>query len=256
MSESAGTLPDRSFWRAVLHWLGRLVPGFIRRFFRDRFWDISKSEAWGYAVWSAMGIVIAVPELLAAAGGNNFLWPTISTTVGHLQDRWPVLTLIPVALIVMAGYSVLRVRLGDTAVQADLQAIGRSPQGRLVKQDVQFDQLAQGGIPPAPPKRGELQRIFPYFALATVVVVAGGVLAAPSDSRFLVGYVLYSLIALFWVVIPNLAAYFIGKDFPFTTLVFTVRGLGRRLQFAAAFVAALLVILLLHLAFYPWPSRR
>lgn len=245
-----------SFWRAVPHWLGRLVPGFIRRFFRDRFWDISKSEAWGYAVWSAMGIVIAVPELLAAAGGNNFLWPTISTTVGHLQDRWPVLTLIPVALIVMAGYSVLRVRLGDTAVQADLQAIGRSPQGRLVKQDVQFDQLAQGGVPPAPPKRGELQRIFPYFALATVVVVAGGVLAAPSDSRFLVGYVLYSLIALFWVVIPNLAAYFIGKDFPFTTLVFTVRGLGRRLQLAAAFVAALLVILLLHLAFYPWPSRR
>jgi len=38
--------------------------------------------------------------MLAAAGGNNFLWPTISTTVGHLQDRWPVLTLVPVALIV------------------------------------------------------------------------------------------------------------------------------------------------------------
>ena len=36
-------------------------------------------------MWSAMGVVIAVPELLAVAGGNNFLWPTISTTVGHLQ---------------------------------------------------------------------------------------------------------------------------------------------------------------------------
>jgi hypothetical protein len=202
-----------------------------------------------------MGIVIAVPELLAAAGGNNFLWPTISTTVGHLQDRWPVLTLIPVALIVIAGFSVARIKLGDTAVQADLQAIGRTPQGRLVKQDVQFDQLAQGGIPPAPPKRGEWP-ILPYFAFATVVVVAGGVLAAPSNSRFLVGYVLYALIALFWVVIPNLAAYFVGKDFPFTTLVFTVRALARRLQLVAAFVAALLVILLLHLAFYPWPSRR
>jgi len=237
----------------VLHWLASIVPGFVRRFFKARFGDVRRSEAWGYAVWSAMGVVIAVPELLAAAGGNNFLWPTISTTVGHLQDRWPVLTLIPVALIVMAGYSVLRVRLGDTAVQADLQAIGRSPQGRLIKQDVRFDQLTRGGIPPAPPKRGEWA-ILPYFAFATVVVVAGGVLAAPSDSRFLVGYVLYSLIALFWVVIPNLAAYFFGKDFPFTTLFFTVRALGRRLQFVAAFVAALLVILLLHLAFYPWPS--
>lgn len=246
---------SRPVWRVVLGWLAMLVPGFIRRFFRARFGDVSKSEAWGYAVWSAMGVVIAVPELLAAAGGNNFLWPTISTTVGHLQERWPVLTLIPVALIVMAGYSVLRIRLGDTAVQADLQAIGRSPQGRLVKQDVQFDQLTRGGVPPAPPRRGEWP-VLPYFAFATIVVVAGGLLVAPSDSRFLVGYVLYSLIALFWVVIPNVAAYYLGKDFPFTTLVFTVRALGRRLQFVAALVAALLVILLLHLAFYPWPSRR
>ena len=94
-----------------------------------------------------MGVVIAVPELLAAAGGNNFLWPTISTTVGHLQGRWPVLTLIPVALIVMAGTSVLRIKLGDTALQADQQAIGRSLQGRLIKQDVTLEQLAPGGIP-------------------------------------------------------------------------------------------------------------
>lgn len=247
---------NRPFWRKLLAWLATLVPARVRRFFLARFWDVSRSEASGYAVWSAMGVVIAVPELLAAAGGNNFLWPTISTTVGHLQHRWPVLTLIPVALIVMAGYSVLRIRLGDTAVQADLQAIGRSPQGRLIKQDVQFDQLGRGGIPPAPPERGEFRRVLRYFAFATAVVVAGGLVAAPSDSPFVVGYVLYSLIALFWVVIPNLAAYFFRKDFPFTTLVFTVRALGRRLQFAAAFVAALLVILLLHLAFYPWPSRR
>ena len=150
----------------------------------------------------------------------------------------------------------LRIKLGDTALQADQQAIGRSPQGRLIKQDVTLEQLALGGIPPAPPRRGEFEHVFPYFVFATAVVVAGGVAAAPSDSRFLVGYVLYSLIALFWVVIPNLAAYFVGKDFPFTTLVFTVRALGRRLQFVAAFVAALLVILLLHLAFYPWPTRR
>ena len=39
-------------------------------------------------------------------------------------------------------------------------------------------------------------------------------------------------------------------------MFFTVRSLGRRLQFVAALVAALLVILLLHLAFYPWPSQR
>jgi hypothetical protein len=98
--------------------------------------------------------------------------------------------------------------------------------------------------------------VVPYFAFATVVVVAGSLLASASENRFLVGYVLYSLIAIFWIVVPNALAYFFGKDFPYTTLFFTVRSLGRRLQFVAAVAAALLVILLLHLAFYPWPSPR
>jgi hypothetical protein len=54
-------------------------------------------------------------------------------------------------------------------------------------------------------------------------------------------------------VIPNVAAYWFRKDFPYTNLFFTVNFLARRLQLVAALVAALLVILLLHLAFYPWP---
>ena len=71
----------------------------------------------------------------------------------------------------------------------------------------------------------------------------------------MVGYVLYSLIAIVWVVVPNVAAYRFKRDVPFTTLFFTVRCLSRRLQFVAAVIAALLVILLIHLALYPWPSR-
>jgi len=68
----------------------------IRRYFADRFSDVSPSEKWGYAVWAAMGVVIAVPEIWAAVAGSDFLWPTISTTVGHLEDRWPVVALLPV----------------------------------------------------------------------------------------------------------------------------------------------------------------
>ena len=203
-----------------------------------------------------MGVVIAVPELLAAAGGNNFLWPTISTTVGHLQGRWPVLTLIPVALIVMAGTSVLRIRLGDTALQADQRAIGRSPQGRLIKQEVTFEQLAQGGIPPAPPaprgvagasvlrvryrgRRHRRRRRLPRATAGSSSGTSSTRSSRSSGSSFRTS--------------PRTSS---KKDFPFTTLVFTVTALSRRLQFVAAFVAALLVILLLHLAFYPWPTRR
>jgi hypothetical protein len=92
-----------------------------------------------------------------------------------------------------------------------------------------------------------------YFASATAIVVGASLVSSRSDNRFLVGYVLYSLIAIFWIVVPNVAAYYFKRDFPYTNLFFTVSSLGRRLQLVAGLVAALLVILLLHLAFYPWP---
>jgi hypothetical protein len=233
--------------------LWRLLPARIRRYLEERFEDVSRSEALGYAVWSAMGVVVGVPEIWAAVAGEDFIWPTISTTIGHLQERWPVVALLPVAAIVMGGYSVFRVpTVGDTVLQADEQALGRTAQGRLVKQEVSREDLAVGGVP-APADLLDTTIVKLYFALATTTVVAGSLVASLSDNRFLVGYVLYSLITIFWIVVPNLAAYYFKRDFPYTNLFFTVSALGRRLQFAAGLVAALLVILLLHLAFYPWP---
>lgn len=253
MSEHASALSDTPFWRKAVRRLWLLfVPGTIRRYLAARFSDVARSEAAGYVVWGAMAIVIGVPEIWAAVAGDQSLWPTISTTVGHLQDRWPVVALIPVGLLAMGGYSVFHVGAASTAVQADLQALARTPQGRLAKEDVTLAQLADRG---APTLAGRTQLdVRPYFAVATFVVVAGALAAAPSQNRFLVGYVLYSLIAVFWVIVPNVLAYWFKKDVPFTTLFYTVRCLGRRLQLVAALVAALLIILLLHLAFYPWPS--
>ena len=243
------------FWRPVLVWIWAHLPKRVRDALRRRFGDITRSEGWGYAVWGAMGVVIAVPELWAVGKGDNFPWPTISTTVGHLEHRWPVVALVPVALIVMAGYSALTVRPASLTLQADLQAIGRTPQGRLTKQDVTFEQLASSGgaVPPVEASRPPWP-IIPYFVVATIAVVVVSVVAAQSHDRFLVGYVLYALIAIFWVIVPNVGAYWFKKDVQFTTLVFTVACLGRRLRFVASVVAALLVILLLHLALYPWPS--
>ena len=231
------------------------LPARVRGALRTRFGDVTRSEGWGYAVWGAMGVVVAVPELWAVGKSDSFPWPTISTTVGHLEHRWPVVALVPVALIVMAGYSALTVKPASMTLQADLQAIGRTAQGRLTKHDVSIDQLASSGgaLPLVEAPRPPLP-IIPYFVVATIVVVVVSVLAAQSHNRFLVGYVLYSLIAVFWVVVPNVGAYWFGKDVQFTTLVFTVACLGRRLRMVASLVAALLVILLLHLALYPWPS--
>ena len=253
MSEQASALVDAPAWRRTLRRLWLVLPERLRRYFTARFSGVTRSEGWGYAVWAAMGVVIGVPEIWAAVAGSDFIWPTISTTVGHLQGRWPVVALVPVALIVMSAYSVFRVPPASTALQADFQALGRTPQGRLAKEEMTLEQLAAGGVP-----SGEGRQEFGvvrYFAFATAVVVGGALIASPSDNRFLVGYVLYSLIGIFWVVLPNAIAYWFKKDIPFTTMFFTVASLGRRFQFVAALVAALLMILLLHLAFYPWPSR-
>ena len=121
--------------RTFLAALAKLIPKRLRRFFGLRFADAGPAERAGYLVWATMGIVIGVPEIWAAISGDGFYWPTISTTVGHLQDRWAVLTLIPVALIVGYGYSALRLRPAATALQADLSAITRTPQGRLTQSD-------------------------------------------------------------------------------------------------------------------------
>jgi hypothetical protein len=238
--------------RVLLRWLWKRLPRRVQHYFAARFAGVTRTEATGYAVWAAMGVAIGIPEVWAAAAGSDFFWPTISTTVGHLQDRWPVLTLIPVTLIVMGAYSVYRLGAAQLTVQADLRTIARTPQGRLTKRDVPLDEVA-AGFPTV--LAGRQWNVLPYFLVATVAVVATALIASVSDNRFLVGYVLYSLIAFVWVIVPNVAAYWFKRDVPFTTLFFTIQCLGRRLQLVAAFVAALLVILLLHLAFYPWPSH-
>ena len=237
----------------ILAALSKLIPKPVRRFFSKRFADASPAERSGYLVWVTMGIVIGVPEIWAAISGSDFYWPTISTTVGHLQDRWPVLTLIPVALIAGYGYSALRLRPATTALQADMSAISRTPQGRLTQSNVSLDQLAAGA--PIDTRTSPLFST-PYFVIATLIIIVAPLAVSPSHNRFAVGYILYSLIAIFWVITPNIAAYWFKHDAPYTTLVVTISCLARRLTFAACLAAALLVILLIHLAFYPWPSRR
>jgi len=124
--------------------VGILIPKRVRRYFSERFSAASPAERSGYLVWTTMGIVIGVPEIWAAISGDDFYWPTISTTVGHLQGRWPALTLIPVTLIVGYGYSALRLRPATTALQADMSAISRTPQGRLTPSDLGLEELAAG----------------------------------------------------------------------------------------------------------------
>jgi len=237
-------------------------PGWLRRaWWKDRFSNVTSAEKWGYWVWGVMGVVIATPELWAASQGCESRWPTISTTIGHLQSRAHIVALIPVALIVLAGYFALRFEsLSAPDILDDDTLAVTTPEGRRAKVAyASNDQLAPtqqlGWTMASMPQSRTRWPVRWYFIIATSVVVLVWITALQSANRYLVGYVGYALIALFWVVVPNVAAYWFARDVGFTTLVYTASLLGRRLPIVAGLMAALLTILLIHLALYPWPSE-
>jgi membrane protease YdiL (CAAX protease family) len=98
-----------------------------------------------------------------------------------------------------------------------------------------------------------------YFGCALIVIVVCTGIAVPTsdvDDEYLVGQTLYGLTAAFWVLVPMFLAWpkKHSVDIPFPTLFETVRNLERRLRGVALVVTAGLVILLIHLVFYPWPA--
>ncbi len=71
---------------------------------------------------------------------------------------------------------------------------------------------------------------------------------------FFLGYVLYGLIALVWIIVPSGLAFWFAKDVAFPTVFRTIDYLERRLHFVAVLLLVGFVILLIHLALYPWPN--
>lgn len=184
---------------------------------------MSRFERWGYCVWGAVALVVAVPEIWALAVADA-PWPTLSGTVAHLEDLWPPTAVIVVAAIVVAA--ALAVGYGRREEQAAAVAPGgdRWP--------------------------------YVYLGSAVVFIVGAGLVASElvngREGRFVLGYVIYGLIGVFLVLLPALAGHVLVVPFP--SLIETLRDLERRVPLVALVVLAGLVILLIHLALYPWPD--
>jgi hypothetical protein len=218
--------------------LWRSLPPFVRTWLAARFGDVDGREPRGYGVWLTMGGVVALPELWAAVDAN-VPWPTISGTIGHLEYRWSVTAVVVVGALVFSA--LLTIRYPPPLPPRSDAGIGRTPSGRLSMQ----------------PERASRRQLSPwaYFPAAAVVVIGGSLLSVMVDGdKWHLAYVLYGLIAMFWIALPSAAAYLFARDVPFPTLFRTIADLERRMQRFALFVAAGLVVLLLHLAFYPWPD--
>jgi hypothetical protein len=160
-----------------------------------------------------------------------------------LEERWPVVAIAVVSALVVIAVHAVRMPIfawgRPLAHQADGAALGRTKGGRVTRSPAATDELSP----------------WLYFPLALICVVGGSVLAsALSDNRWILGYVIYGLIALFGILLPSALAYGRTPDAPFAGLFPTIADLQLRLHFVGLILLTGLVVLLIHLAFYPWPD--
>jgi hypothetical protein len=201
-------------------------------------------EARGYLVWGVATAVVAVPELTAALWEHS-PWPTISTTVGQLELHHGAIAIIPVVLIVLTSSHVYAPRQSrHVTMELGIPlARGRTAGNRRTR---------QGGSP------SSMGLPYLYATLAFMLVpacIAVWLFHNHTVSSLLaVGLILWLPVGLVCVVIPSILAHYWAKDVPFPRLWDTVGALEDRLHWLAVTLLALLVVLLLHLAFYPWPN--
>jgi hypothetical protein len=203
-------------------------------------------EARGYLVWIGFAGIIgfAIPEITSAAG--HAVWPTVSGTVGGIENRHDWFALIVVVVLVFGAMHAIRVHFTRDHVLA--RGGTRSPSSpRLI-------QTEDGRLTRA----DDVQDVswWWYYGAAFVVIlgVSFGVHYGADVSSQVLGEFLYGLIGLFLFLVPGLLAYEEGKLVPFPTLFWTIQRLERHSRVVALVFAGGITILLIHLVFYPWPS--
>lgn len=200
------------------------------------------AEFWGYLMWGLAGVVIAVPELAAVFELAD--WPTISATIGHLERDHSWVRLVVVFVIVVLAYYSLPQLAMPPRQPAALPGRVTTANGRVTPDPDAVRTEGMGGY-----------LVLACAVLAAAVAFAGGARAVDPGS-FTGAYVLYGTIAVMWVVVPSVLSMFFAREVPFPTLFRTIGYLEHRAGFVAATVLALLAILLLHLALYPWPRMN
>jgi hypothetical protein len=204
--------------------------------------DAGSRVGWGYAVWGCVGIVVAIPEIWSAVSQPGFR--TISETVGHLERLWNPTAMLVVGLVAIALTNVVRFSLPGSKrriKQVRGREVGHTAAGRYAWTPTEIDE------------RSPLSALYIPIAIAAIAVPSA-LVASQSSDPWLLGYVLYGLIATFAVAIPSVLAFALKREVPFATLFQTVADLERRSHLIATGIIAGLTILFVHLALYPWPD--
>jgi hypothetical protein len=192
-----------------------------------------RDEVNGYVFWGLVTLFIGVPEVLAAFSKTlraDIPWPTISNLVGkdlEANHHWIALLVVGVIVAVTA--------------HALMHPEEQKAAGRALRRQAQEAQ-------PLPWGRA-------YIAVVAIAGAAAGVAAsaAGADKNEL-GYAIYLTLAVLGILVPSALAYWAHRVLDLPTLFATLAFLRSRAAWVALVVGALLVVLLFHLALYPWPN--
>jgi hypothetical protein len=231
----------------------------------------------GYIVWGAAGLVIAVPEITAAVDGDALPFTTISAMLGHLEFIWNLAELFVIAAIVFPLFSLFKVSPPSAAAAAAPPAC-RTLGGRLTRPHTPAAAPPPAPSPPGTPAAFDAESVPWQFIVAAIAasafVIAGTWLTVElwGDHRhFHAAYVLYGSLALLWLLAPSVYAFLKRRDPPYPTLFRTVRNLeeglrgwawrpwgisvGHGLAWLVSFIIVWgLVVLMLHITLYPFPN--
>jgi hypothetical protein len=193
-------------------------------------------ERRGYWFWGPTTAFVLLIELLAALSSsfkNAIPWPTISSTVGHLEKRWDWVAVIVVGLLTVVTFHAIAYRAQRRDDGRAYRRVGRDPADAPEPDPLSwYNWLLVAGV-------------------GTVAIVLAIVFDA---SKYQLGYVIYGVLAFFGIVLPSILSFFFNKVVGFPTLFFTIAKLRHRLHSVAVILVAGLTILAVHLAFYPWPD--
>jgi hypothetical protein len=187
--------------------------------------------------WLPIAVAIGAVELLGALSGafrNAIPWPTISSTIGHLEEGASWVGVVVVAAIAMAAY----------------QATRGEPQERGGGED---------GVDEAPIEKFERQTpVIPFHHGWPSVLLATGLVALVvhfvNDAKYALGYAIYGSFLVLGILIPIAFLRRTGKTTGFPSLLVGLKGLSKFVPGTYMLVIAGLAILVLHLALYPWPD--
>jgi hypothetical protein len=191
-----------------------------------------RDERNGYVFWGLVALFIGLPDVLAALSRRlkaDIPWPTISNLVGKDLERhhhW--IALVVVGLIVVV------------TVHALTYPAAKKKAGHAVRNPSEAVHVTWSEW---------------YIALVAAAGAAPGVIAsALGASKNELGYAIYLTLTITGVVVPSALAYWWNRVLAIPTLFATIAYLRTRAAWVAALGVALLVLLLFHLALYPWPN--